>query len=1358
MRHRLTPWWWPLALLAFAAALAILVAPASAQTLSSDATLRNLTLSEGRLSPAFNSATTTYMAAVGYTVPRVTSSPVTNDAGATVAYTDGADQPLEDADSAAGQQVDLAEGENVIKVKVTAEDGNATETYTITVTRTEEDTSLSPASIDTAAAFPSTAVYRVTFRGEWDSAVTPDGVPGDAHFSIPIGAVHNSSVTFLRSQGMASAGIESMAEQGSTRRLELEIAAAGENALSLLRGTGISATGSTTLTATLTTEHPRVTLTAMIAPSHDWFVGVSGMTLLDGSGRWLRSLGVDLFPWDAGTEEGTDFSSSPDVATSPQGTIESIRGTGKFTTERIASLSLTLLSVITTRSVAENTAAGTDIGEPVVSTDTSGAVTYTLGGRDAASFDIVASTGQLQTKAALDYENKSSYKVTVTVADSAGALATTVTIQVTNVFELLSTLLGPDRVSAYPENDAIRVASYAAASPGDRDDITWSVSGADSAQFSIEDGALRFHIDSVNPDLFVLPPDFESPADSDMDNVYEVTVKATADSTGQSLSQSVSVTVINQEEAGTVTLSPAHPGVGTVLTAALSDPDGVVTGTETWAWERLVGPREWVTIAGASSASYTPVAADADHYLRATASYTDSHGAAKSAQGRAGNVVLAHQLSQLQVTTTAIRQMYPSFDPAVLHYAAGCEDTLTLLLSTRDAATRLAVNGVQHPNQGASVELTGLNGESDITIRLSGATGASTTYVVHCTSDSFPNVEVHKSQGAWEGLITASFAGTTPEPSYVALLDNNGVPHLRKPFPYRVSRFQYHPNGKYPFHFFRAAGASSEAVILDWDLNIVDTATTIAPLTDTDRHDFVIRENGNYVLISYEPVTREVTILGRLRTFSMEDSTIQEVTSAGAQVFLWNSFDHMALEDCMQHRWPGDWGHVNSLQVLDDGDIVTSLRGCSQVLRIDRDTGNVVWRVGRSRVSAASWAQYWDDGRGKAPLSLVADPESEFCGQHSASLLANGRVLLFDNGNHCLRGASERYGGESSKYGEFSRAAEYALDTDRGEAIFVRDYSARGARNELSISSARVTLMDNGHWLISWGRSFRADELAENPHSGTVSPYHSITQVDPGSRDELLTMRFTRPADSVRYSVHAFPVDYDRLAEEPALLTAVLPASSYTSAFHSGATDSPRVVVAFSRPVVDFDETSPSLSVTGGTVGSVRAHLVAGEPANAYLIGPDARRERSGHLPPGCRSALRFRRHLHRRRHEVVRCPGGARDRAARHRLVRPGGVLRTRRSYDLRARAPERYLPGGSPDNDPRHRVSGEHCLDGRLLRNWQRHLRGRPDPADCVPRGQRRCPGRGARDRHPGFRPVAPACDRGQRGHHRDHAQRRQ
>ena len=74
------------------------------------------------------------------------------------------------------------------------------------------------------------------------------------------------------------------------------------------------------------------------------------------------------------------------------------------------------------------------------------------------------------------------------------------------------------------------------------------------------------------------------------------------------------------------------------------------------------------------------------------------------------------------------------------------------------------------------------------------------------------------------------------------------------------------------------------------------------------------------------------------------------------------------------------------------------------------------------------------------------------------------------------------------------------------------------------------------------------------------------------------------------------------LAPQPVPLTAEFPASDHTSLFNTGAGDAPQVVVAFSRPVVDFDETTPSLSVTGATVASVGPHVVAGEPANAYLV------------------------------------------------------------------------------------------------------------------------------------------------------------
>ena len=91
-------------------------------------------------------------------------------------------------------------------------------------------------------------------------------------------------------------------------------------------------------------------------------------------------------------------------------------------------------SATTSRTVAENTVAGEDIGNPVAANDANGdALTYALGGTDAASFDIGSATGQLMTLAALDYETKATYSVMVTASDSGGLSdSIDVTIMVTN--------------------------------------------------------------------------------------------------------------------------------------------------------------------------------------------------------------------------------------------------------------------------------------------------------------------------------------------------------------------------------------------------------------------------------------------------------------------------------------------------------------------------------------------------------------------------------------------------------------------------------------------------------------------------------------------------------------------------------------------------------------------------------------------------------------------------------------------------------------------------------------------------------------------------------------------------------------
>ena len=92
----------------------------------------------------------------------------------------------------------------------------------------------------------------------------------------------------------------------------------------------------------------------------------------------------------------------------------------------------------TTRSVAENTASGQNIGAPVAATDadTGDTLEYTLGGTDFKSFRIHLNTGQLLTQAALDFETKSSYAVSVSVSDGNGGTDNIdVTISVTDVNE-----------------------------------------------------------------------------------------------------------------------------------------------------------------------------------------------------------------------------------------------------------------------------------------------------------------------------------------------------------------------------------------------------------------------------------------------------------------------------------------------------------------------------------------------------------------------------------------------------------------------------------------------------------------------------------------------------------------------------------------------------------------------------------------------------------------------------------------------------------------------------------------------------------------------------------------------------------
>ena len=105
-----------------------------------DATLSALVVKDGSrdlmLRPDFAPGTTSYRVWVANAVADVTVTPTLNDAGARIDWLDGSDMTLADADPGEDEfQVTLAEGDNVVKVKVTAKDRITTRTYTVTVTR-----------------------------------------------------------------------------------------------------------------------------------------------------------------------------------------------------------------------------------------------------------------------------------------------------------------------------------------------------------------------------------------------------------------------------------------------------------------------------------------------------------------------------------------------------------------------------------------------------------------------------------------------------------------------------------------------------------------------------------------------------------------------------------------------------------------------------------------------------------------------------------------------------------------------------------------------------------------------------------------------------------------------------------------------------------------------------------------------------------------------------------------------------------------------------------------------------------------------------------------------------------------------
>ena len=371
-----------------------------------------------------------------------------------------------------------------------------------------------------------------------------------------------------------------------------------------------------------------VTSTTVTASLHD---GADDVSITKGADTYTNG---DPVPLDVGANLITIVVTATDGTTTPHTysvTVTRTPNTPPVFDEGAAA----------TRGVDENTVASQDIGDPLRATDADSAdtLTYSLDTTSDAFFDI-DSTGQLRTEAELDHETRKSYSVKVSVSDGKDAnddadpsadSTITVTVLVSDVNESASFgSVDPTRTIEENKPAGEPLGAPFQATDGDGDTLTYSLSGRDAADFEI---------DAASGQLWTRAAlDYETRAN------YTLTVSA-EDPSGGFDEVSVTITVDDVEEPGAVTLSSTlssvQPRVGDTLSATPEDPD-MVSGPVAWAWERSTSRTSgWTPVSGATSASYTTVAADADHYLRASASYDDGAGDGKSASAVSANPVRA---------------------------------------------------------------------------------------------------------------------------------------------------------------------------------------------------------------------------------------------------------------------------------------------------------------------------------------------------------------------------------------------------------------------------------------------------------------------------------------------------------------------------------------------------------------------------------------------------------------------------------------------------------------------------------------------------------------------------------------------
>jgi hypothetical protein len=209
-----------------------------------------------------------------------------------------------------------------------------------------------------------------------------------------------------------------------------------------------------------------------------------------------------------------------------------------------------------------------------------------------------------------------------------------------------------------------------------------------------------------------------------------------------------------------------------------------------------------------------------------------------------------------------------------------------------------------------------------------------------------------------------------------------------------------------------------------------------------DIHDLQVMEDSSYYILGREFLTIDMSkyVINGDTAAILNSHTIHQMDVNNNEIWQWRAIDHYDILDVDEYvnlrQHSIDWTHCNAIEVDYDGNILLSTRNFNEITKIDRRTGDIIWRFGGEKNQFRSIAA----GRG-------------FSRQHDVRRLANGTLAFFNNGNKLNP--------------EFSSFNVYRLDEENFHATLIKQYS----RNPSVFSNSRgsVQELDNGNTLICWG-------------------------------------------------------------------------------------------------------------------------------------------------------------------------------------------------------------------------------------------------------------------------------------------------